>query len=676
MSIRNLLLPVAALALVVSCEFSSDKGVAVQSPIIGGTAVTDGSWPAVGGIVLYPDSMCSGTLISPRVVVTAAHCVKGENPTTFVLGFDMENGSEYAVAEAIYNPDYDAGGYNDPGSGDVAVLVLEESITNVAPARIFTGDFSAFNGESIIFVGYGKRDVYQPLYGKKYQVTLTVRDIDDDGFWNYTSQSNVKNTCGGDSGGPGFISYGGSYYIGGFVSSGDEYCVQDGYNMRADSNAEWILSQVEKYDPGFLGDSECGNDICEYGEDSDSCIDDCPEIQAECGNDVCEDGESESSCPQDCTTDPDPIWSQCGAQGECPDGQFCIQVSQNGYYCTISCDDLNLGGGCGYQDMACAALQDGGGACVPADIECGDGLCEYGETAESCAADCAIDCGNLNFEGCCDGTRAVYCKDGQFRRVECGPDYTCGWVVGGSSSYYFCTEGEQTADPSGVFPMSCLEYTFDACGNGVCNSGESVSNCPADCKVVESCGNGKCDNGETTSSCPGDCKVIDLCGNGDCDDGETVATCPDDCTTVDEDCGNGNCDDWETTLSCAIDCPQDPVDCGNGKCDSDENASTCPQDCGSNGVECGDSICESPEDCRDCPQDCGECQAPEDVIEGLDTITAGDSGQTGEDTGDSGGSGGCSSTGSNPSGSGPGGLVLSLLLAVGAIVVRRTRRLA
>ena len=36
-------------------------------------------------------------------------------------------------------------------------------------------------------------------YMAKYQVTLTIKDIDDYGFWNYTSQSNVKNTCGGDS---------------------------------------------------------------------------------------------------------------------------------------------------------------------------------------------------------------------------------------------------------------------------------------------------------------------------------------------------------------------------------------------------------------------------------------------------------------------------------------------
>ncbi|HNU68105.1 MAG TPA: MYXO-CTERM sorting domain-containing protein, partial [Myxococcota bacterium] len=110
-------------------------------------------------------------------------------------------------------------------------------------------------------------------------------------------------------------------------------------------------------------------------------------------------------------------------------------------------------------------------------------------------------------------------------------------------------------------------------------------------------------------------------------------------------------------------------------CDNDENTSTCPQDCPVQDPECGDTICESPEGCRDCPQDCGECPVGEDVIQAQDTITADDSGQTESDTVGV-ASGGCSSTGANGAGTGTAGLLLTVLLAMTSIIVRRSRRFA
>ena len=61
-----------------------------------------------------------------------------------------------------------------------------------------------------------------------------------------------------------------------------------------------------------------------------------------------------------------------------------------------------------------------------------------------------------------------------------------------------------------------------ACGNGLCDAGETIETCPADCSV-EIC-DGKDNDGDGQIDEDNVC-----CGNQQCETGETVATCPQDC---------------------------------------------------------------------------------------------------------------------------------------------------
>jgi hypothetical protein len=94
-----------------------------------------------------------------------------------------------------------------------------------------------------------------------------------------------------------------------------------------------------------------------------------------------------------------------------------------------------------------------------------------------------------------------------------------------------CPSGGSSCDD----PDSCPDETHpDAgsrCGNNVCESTESSTSCPADCKPTgPTCGDTTCDANETHASCPADCK----CGDGVCESTETASSCPADCqTTID-----------------------------------------------------------------------------------------------------------------------------------------------
>lgn len=97
---------------------------------------------------------------------------------------------------------------------------------------------------------------------------------------------------------------------------------------------------------------------------------------------------------------------------------------------------------------------------------CGDNVCGFGETPDSCSSDC-----------------------------EAPPRSVCG-----------NTRCEADETPQNC-PADCIAPSQTQCGNRMCEIGETGTNCPADCAaaVVAACGNGACEAPETQQSCPADC---------------------------------------------------------------------------------------------------------------------------------------------------------------------------
>jgi hypothetical protein len=385
-----------------------------------------------------------------------------------------------------------------------------------------------------------------------------------------------------------------------------------------------------------------------------------------CGDGTCDPLESASTCPTDCKE------SDAGGGGVTPivclqkncvgelqacslDGQCAVTLG-----CVAGCQDGGCLGICRTKAAAAGGLSDatntlflcaaqakcaGGGTTQPV---CGNGKCEPGESAKTCATDCGgigPVCGN----GVCEPNENNCPKD-------CGGGPVCG---NGQ-----CEFGEDDF----TCPADCNGKTT-ICGDGFCQ-GDEPKTCPEDCAVQPSCGDGKC-QGDESKTCPKDCGPQAVCGNNQCDPGESALSCPADCAKPV--CGDGICAASESSGTCAKDCGTDPISCaqvkcadefklctndppcaklltcflgcngneqcaqqcfasaggqlpksfeplakcgnefcdngvcGDGECKGDENTKTCPKDCKPES-SCGDGICSGNESPLTCGADCGPPQ--------------------------------------------------------------------
>lgn len=242
------------------CTSAADPTGLLGEDIIGG--VTDASDPGV--VLLYfttpgqsGGSLCTGEVVSPHVVLTAAHCAGGEAPSV-TSTFHVYLGDDFAsattadllpVAEAHFHPAFDPG---DLAAGnDVGVLITRSPLpSTIAPLAYNHASMDdGFDGRSVRFVGYGLDDAAaQTGGGLKRSTTTTLTD--------HTAlllhfADATHETCNGDSGGPAFMTIDGQERIVGLTSYGDVACAAGGYDTRVDALAAWIDGWVALADPGF-----------------------------------------------------------------------------------------------------------------------------------------------------------------------------------------------------------------------------------------------------------------------------------------------------------------------------------------------------------------------------------------------------------------------------------------
>ncbi len=238
-----------------------------ERPILNGTV--ENGFDAVGALVwynfnthYYGGELCTATLIAPQWILTASHCfnpeVAGTSVTTsntaFFMGQDARGssgggaptgGQVYGIAEIFMHPNY---GQMQSSLYDVALVRLVSPITSIPTIPIFDGDLTAYIGQSLKTVGYGRTSYsgYNNDGPMRLSTSLTLKEVHTQHLVARGSNSGI---CPGDSGGPQMVHSGGEYRIVGVNSallldtypSGDR-CLSNTSISRVDVMQSWIRS--------------------------------------------------------------------------------------------------------------------------------------------------------------------------------------------------------------------------------------------------------------------------------------------------------------------------------------------------------------------------------------------------------------------------------------------------
>jgi endonuclease G len=205
--------------------------------IVGGTRVQPGAFPhcvCIGALNARGefDGFCTGVVISPRVVLTAAHCASDiTHVRTGIESVLQTQGKTIKAHKVIVHPHYDG---DATPSHDICVVILEED-AGVPPVAVATTAQMA-EPDQVMLVGFGFNDPVRPWgFGVKRQALVDItpppgssagvvrEDEQIAGYDNlhelHAGRRNLGiDSCNGDSGGPAYVSVDGEVAVAAITS--------------------------------------------------------------------------------------------------------------------------------------------------------------------------------------------------------------------------------------------------------------------------------------------------------------------------------------------------------------------------------------------------------------------------------------------------------------------------
>ena len=218
--------------------------------------------------------ICSGTMITDNVFLTASHCTlfytQDLAPEGFVAYVSLDQSIPFgaltsnkttllAVAHVVTNPNFNQ---SQSDSGDIGALILERNVRGVTPAVLpscgLLNQLAAQNGlKNAVFTnaGYGLQNrvvgggvpFFQDINPVPRMFSFSSFNSLNGGNLHLSQNPSTGNggTCFGDSGGPNFLTVNGQQLIVSITITGDSVCRSTNVAYRLDTvSAQGFLAYV------------------------------------------------------------------------------------------------------------------------------------------------------------------------------------------------------------------------------------------------------------------------------------------------------------------------------------------------------------------------------------------------------------------------------------------------